>query len=117
MISWFIRILGNAAPCPALAALTYWLRLQVVTYISGRTFHRSTPASLDTLDIPSSWSNVWELPNTLGCGPSLALCLAATVKEELEEEEPEEGVGGEVVQGVLEWAATGAIGGPGHFPK
>ena len=89
----------------------------MVTYITGRSFTSNGPTILDTLDIPSSWTKGWELSNTLGCGSGLAFCLAATVKAELEEEEAEEGVGREVVQGVLEWAATGAIGGCWLFAK
>ena len=91
----------------ALAGLTYWLRLQVVTYITGkkrRSFNEeekspnlleskylSLMESIASGSLPDHITKLEEDLPSVGCAPSLGFCLTKTLASQLttpmEEEE------------------------------
>ena len=91
----------------ALAGLTYWLRLQVVTYITGkkrRSFNEeeespnlfeskylSLMESIASGSLPDHITKLEEDLPSFGCAPSLGFCLTKTLASQLttpmEEEE------------------------------
>ena len=94
----------------ALAGLTYWLRLQVVTYITGRkrrsfneeeespnlleSKYLSLMESIASGSLPDHITKLEEGLPSVGCAPSLGFCLTKTMASQLTtpmEEEKEVG--------------------------
>ena len=84
----------------ALAGLTYWLRLQVVTYITGkkrRSFNEEEEVSPNLLEskylslmesiasgsLPDNITKLEEDLSSVGCAPSLGFCLTKTLASQL----------------------------------
>jgi len=117
----------------ALAGLTYWLRLQVVTFITGKkrrsfdhlqathllgNFADHQPTNLlesflvDSLASGSLLNQLNLLEDELpspGCTPRLAVCLSKTLASQLAVEEEETGLGSELVESLAEWASSGSV--------
>ena len=112
--------------CLALAGLTYWLRLQVVTYITGRSFSNAKEDlivnALRDLDVVTGLEHVMQMYSSFGsnsddnlygfkCQTYFGVCLLSTSMTALKERAVSElDILTMVAEGFAEYFSTGDIG-------